>query len=153
MRLTSGRVSRHGAMAAAWRWDKAGPIARTVTDRALALEVINEGAARDWGSIDAPFGWEWQAIVQALRVGYVRRPLSRGCAGDARAGHRAGAGCDPGASANRTLVGSKTRQQEIHGSKNCVALRGEAADWDAQRAAGDTCEFGCHQDVFLPLKA
>ena len=71
LRPTFGRVSRHGAMAAAWRWDKVGPIARTVSDCALALEIINGGDARDWGSIDAPFGWDWQADAQSLRVGYV----------------------------------------------------------------------------------
>lgn len=71
LRPTYGRVSRHGAMAAAWRWDKVGPIARTVNDCALALDVINGGDPRDWGSIDAPFGWDWQANAKSLRVGYV----------------------------------------------------------------------------------
>jgi Asp-tRNA(Asn)/Glu-tRNA(Gln) amidotransferase A subunit family amidase len=70
LRPTFGRVSRHGAMAAAWSWDKVGPIARTVSDCALALEIINGGDMRDWGSIDAPFGWDWQANAQVLRVGY-----------------------------------------------------------------------------------
>jgi Asp-tRNA(Asn)/Glu-tRNA(Gln) amidotransferase A subunit family amidase len=70
LRPTYGRVSRYGSMAAAWRWDKAGPMARTVDDCALALAIINGGDARDWGSIDAPFGWNWQADAGALRVGY-----------------------------------------------------------------------------------
>jgi Asp-tRNA(Asn)/Glu-tRNA(Gln) amidotransferase A subunit family amidase len=71
IRPTFGRVSRHGAMALAWSWDKVGPIARSVTDCGLTLEIINGPDARDWGSIDAPLGWDWQASVKGLRVGYV----------------------------------------------------------------------------------
>jgi Asp-tRNA(Asn)/Glu-tRNA(Gln) amidotransferase A subunit family amidase len=71
LRPTFGRVSREGCMALAWSWDKAGPIARTVTDCALALDIINGPDPRDWGSLDAPLGWDWQAGVRRLRVGYV----------------------------------------------------------------------------------
>jgi Asp-tRNA(Asn)/Glu-tRNA(Gln) amidotransferase A subunit family amidase len=71
IRPTFGRVSRHGAMALAWSWDKAGPIARSVTDCALTLDIINGPDSRDWGSLDAPLGWDWQARVRGLRVGYV----------------------------------------------------------------------------------
>ncbi len=47
LRPTSGRVSRHGAMALSWTMDKAGPIARSVADCATILELISgahEGA-------------------------------------------------------------------------------------------------------------
>ena len=71
IRPTFGRVSRHGAMALAWSWDKVGPIARSVTDCALTLEIINGPDSRDWGSLAAPLGWDWQASAQGLRVGYV----------------------------------------------------------------------------------
>ena len=71
LRPTFGRVSRHGAMALAWNWDKAGPIARSVADCGLTLEIINGADHRDWGSLDAPLGWDWQASVRGLRVGYV----------------------------------------------------------------------------------
>ncbi|MGB6488725.1 MAG: amidase [Steroidobacteraceae bacterium] len=71
LRPTFGRVSRHGAMALAWSWDKVGPITRSVTDCGLALEIINGLDPRDWGSLDAPLGWDWQASVRGLRVGYV----------------------------------------------------------------------------------
>jgi Asp-tRNA(Asn)/Glu-tRNA(Gln) amidotransferase A subunit family amidase len=71
LRPTFGRVSRHGAMALAWSWDKVGAIARTVTDCALTLDIINGPDSRDWGSLDAPFGWDWQAGARGLRVGYV----------------------------------------------------------------------------------
>jgi len=71
LRPTFGRVSRHGAMALAWSWDKVGAIARTVTDCALTLDIINGPDHRDWGSLNAPLGWDWQADVRRLRVGYV----------------------------------------------------------------------------------
>lgn len=71
LRPTFGRVSRHGAMALAWSWDKVGPIARSVTDCALALDIINGPDPRDWSSLDAPLGWDWQAGARGLRVGYV----------------------------------------------------------------------------------
>jgi Asp-tRNA(Asn)/Glu-tRNA(Gln) amidotransferase A subunit family amidase len=71
LRPTFGRVSRHGAMALCWSWDKVGPLARSVADCALVLNTINGGDTRDWGSIEAPFGFDWQASVKDLRVGYV----------------------------------------------------------------------------------
>ncbi|MGH8188272.1 MAG: amidase, partial [Steroidobacteraceae bacterium] len=71
LRPTFGRVSRHGAMALCWSWDKTGPIARTVADCGLALDVLNGGDVRDWGSIDAPFGFDWRSKLEGLRMGYV----------------------------------------------------------------------------------
>jgi Asp-tRNA(Asn)/Glu-tRNA(Gln) amidotransferase A subunit family amidase len=71
LRPSFGRVSRHGAMALAWSWDKVGAIARSVTDCALTLDIINGPDSRDWGSLDAPLGWDWQASARGLRVGYV----------------------------------------------------------------------------------
>lgn len=71
IRPTFGRVSRHGGMSLCWSWDKVGPICRTVDDCALALEIINGYDARDWGSIDAPLGWDWQGSARGMRVGYV----------------------------------------------------------------------------------
>ncbi|HTX05679.1 MAG TPA: amidase [Steroidobacteraceae bacterium] len=71
LRPTFGRVSRHGGMALSWSWDKVGAIARSVTDCALTLDIINGPDSRDWGSLDAPLGWDWQAGARGLRVGYV----------------------------------------------------------------------------------
>jgi Asp-tRNA(Asn)/Glu-tRNA(Gln) amidotransferase A subunit family amidase len=71
LRPTYGRVSRHGGMSLCWSWDKVGALARSVVDCGLVLSVINGGDSRDWGSIDAPFGFDWQARIKDLRVGYV----------------------------------------------------------------------------------
>jgi Asp-tRNA(Asn)/Glu-tRNA(Gln) amidotransferase A subunit family amidase len=71
LRPTYGRVSRHGAMALCWSWDKVGVLARSVADCGLVLSVINGGDPRDWGSIESPFGFDWHAQARNLRVGYV----------------------------------------------------------------------------------
>jgi len=51
---TWGRVSRHGAIAYASSLDQIGPLARTVADAALMLEVIAGRDMNDMGSLDAP---------------------------------------------------------------------------------------------------
>jgi Asp-tRNA(Asn)/Glu-tRNA(Gln) amidotransferase A subunit family amidase len=71
LRPTYGRVSRFGAMSLCWSWDKVGALARSVADCGLILSIINGGDSRDWGSIDAPFGFDWRTQVRSLRVGYV----------------------------------------------------------------------------------
>lgn len=71
LRPTYGRVSRHGGMSLCWSWDKVGALARSVADCGLILSVINGGDPRDWGSIDSPFGFDWHARINTLRVGYV----------------------------------------------------------------------------------
>lgn len=40
IRGTFGRVSRHGVLAPSWSHDQAGPLTRTVTDNALAMETL-----------------------------------------------------------------------------------------------------------------
>lgn len=47
LRPTFGRVSRHGALLFGWNADTIGPLARTVTDAALVLEVIAGEDQRD----------------------------------------------------------------------------------------------------------
>lgn len=71
LRPTYGRVSRRGGMSLCWSWDKVGALARSVADCGLVLSIINGGDTRDWGSIDSPFGFNWQAQLKDLRVGYV----------------------------------------------------------------------------------
>ena len=71
LRPTFGRVSRQGCMALAWNWDKVGAIARSVADCGLTLDIITGADVRDWGSLDAPLGWDWHASARGLRVGYV----------------------------------------------------------------------------------
>jgi aspartyl-tRNA(Asn)/glutamyl-tRNA(Gln) amidotransferase subunit A len=56
LKPTYGRVSRQGIVPLSWTLDHAGPIARSVEDAALALEVLGGHDARDPRSLQAePF--------------------------------------------------------------------------------------------------
>jgi aspartyl-tRNA(Asn)/glutamyl-tRNA(Gln) amidotransferase subunit A len=69
---TYGRVSRYGAIAFASSLDQIGPMARTVEDAALLLEVIAGVDERDSTSIDAPVPRYRDALgqgVAGLRIG------------------------------------------------------------------------------------
>ncbi len=54
LKPTYGRVSLRGAIPLAWSLDHAGPMARTVPDVALMLQVIQGYDANDPASVDAP---------------------------------------------------------------------------------------------------
>jgi aspartyl-tRNA(Asn)/glutamyl-tRNA(Gln) amidotransferase subunit A len=72
LRPTYGRVSRHGIIAYASSLDQVGPLARTVEDCALALNVLAGGDPRDATSVDTPVPDYLAACGQpiaGLRVG------------------------------------------------------------------------------------
>ncbi len=73
LRPTFGRVSRSGAMALCWSWDKVGPITRSVIDTGLVLEALNGQDHRDASSIDAPFTAPRMPNAKGLRVAYDKR--------------------------------------------------------------------------------
>lgn len=54
LKPTFGRVSRHGITSLSWALDHAGPMARTVPDVALMLQVLAGHDSRDPGSVDEP---------------------------------------------------------------------------------------------------
>jgi Asp-tRNA(Asn)/Glu-tRNA(Gln) amidotransferase A subunit family amidase len=72
LRPTYGRVSRFGAMALAWTMDKIGPMCRTVEDCAAVFNAIYGPDGRDETVVDAPFQWNPDAPLAALRIGYVK---------------------------------------------------------------------------------
>jgi aspartyl-tRNA(Asn)/glutamyl-tRNA(Gln) amidotransferase subunit A len=65
LKPTYGRVSRYGVVAFASSLDQVGPLARTVEDAALLLEIIAGCDARDATSIDAPVPAYRQAVAAA----------------------------------------------------------------------------------------
>ncbi|TNE57936.1 MAG: amidase, partial [Alphaproteobacteria bacterium] len=69
LRPTFGRVSRHGAMALCWSFDKLGPICRRAEDTALVLAAINGFDGRDAGSLDWCFEYDGKASLAGLKVG------------------------------------------------------------------------------------
>jgi aspartyl-tRNA(Asn)/glutamyl-tRNA(Gln) amidotransferase subunit A len=54
LKPTFGRVSRHGITSLSWSLDHAGPMARTVQDVAVLLQVLAGHDPRDPGSVDEP---------------------------------------------------------------------------------------------------
>ena len=70
LRPTFGRVSRSGAMALSWSFDKIGPICRSVEDTALVLSEINGYDPGDPGSADVPFSFDAASPLTGPRVGY-----------------------------------------------------------------------------------
>jgi Asp-tRNA(Asn)/Glu-tRNA(Gln) amidotransferase A subunit family amidase len=78
LRPTYGRVSRHGAMALSWTMDKIGPMCRSVEDCVLVLNAIYGSDGRDDTVIDAPFDWNPDRPVAALRVGYLQKEFESG---------------------------------------------------------------------------
>jgi aspartyl-tRNA(Asn)/glutamyl-tRNA(Gln) amidotransferase subunit A len=75
LKPTYGRVSRHGVIAYASSLDQVGPMARTVEDAALLLEIIAGFDDHDATSIDAPVPRYRDALdqgVRGLRIGLPR---------------------------------------------------------------------------------
>lgn len=54
MKATFGRISRFGVLAPSWRADQAGPLTKTVTDCALAMNVLAGYDPQDLISINEP---------------------------------------------------------------------------------------------------
>ncbi len=57
LRPTYGRVSRHGAMALSWSFDKLGPFARTVDDCGLVLSAIAGADPEDPTAADKAYAY------------------------------------------------------------------------------------------------
>jgi Asp-tRNA(Asn)/Glu-tRNA(Gln) amidotransferase A subunit family amidase len=72
LRPTYGRVSRYGAMGLSWTMDKVGPICRGVEDCAAALSAIYGPDGKDITVGDAPFNWNPDTNISALRIGYLK---------------------------------------------------------------------------------
>jgi aspartyl-tRNA(Asn)/glutamyl-tRNA(Gln) amidotransferase subunit A len=75
LKPTYGRVSARGVIPLSWSYDHVGPIANSVYDTALILQVLAGYDAADPASIDAPIPDFVDAIAQrasGLRIGVVR---------------------------------------------------------------------------------
>jgi Asp-tRNA(Asn)/Glu-tRNA(Gln) amidotransferase A subunit family amidase len=78
LRPTFGRISRAGGMALCWSLDKVGAICRFVEDTAIVLAAINGADQADRFSIDAPFGFDAEADISRLRLGYLPQAFGEG---------------------------------------------------------------------------
>lgn len=75
LKPTYGRVSRRGVFPLAWTLDHCGPLARSVEDAAIALQVMAGFDSADPGSADVPvpdFSAVLEAGVSGLRIGVPR---------------------------------------------------------------------------------
>lgn len=70
LRPTFGFVPRTGAMALSWSMDKLGPIARSVDDAALVMQVIHGPDGHDKACRNAAFDLA-PVDLKSLRVGYL----------------------------------------------------------------------------------
>jgi Asp-tRNA(Asn)/Glu-tRNA(Gln) amidotransferase A subunit family amidase len=70
LRPTFGRVARTGAMTLCWSLDKLGPMARSVEDTMLVLNVITGPDPGDLYSVASKLDFNAGASVRGLRVGY-----------------------------------------------------------------------------------
>jgi aspartyl-tRNA(Asn)/glutamyl-tRNA(Gln) amidotransferase subunit A len=85
---TYGRVSRWGVIAYASSLDQVGPLARSVHDAALVLEVISGFDPRDSTSLDVPVPRFSEALtgeVRGLRIGLPKEYFGDGIDPDVRA--------------------------------------------------------------------
>ncbi|HZZ60977.1 MAG TPA: amidase [Roseiarcus sp.] len=78
LRPTFGRVSRAGGMALCWSLDKVGAICRFVEDTAIVLAAISGADVADRFSIDAPFGFDAEADISRLTLGYLPEAFEEG---------------------------------------------------------------------------
>src|SRR5215813_7685333 len=70
LRPTFGRVSRHGAMALGWTYDRLGPMCRYAEDCAMVMSVIAKQDGRDMSISDIPFNWNPARYdLKKLRIG------------------------------------------------------------------------------------
>lgn len=81
MKPTYGRVSRYGLVAFASSLDQVGPVARTVADAALLLEVIAGHDPSDSTSADVdvpPYSQQITEPIEGLRIGVPREYFGEG---------------------------------------------------------------------------
>ena len=70
LRPTFGRVSRYGGMVLSWSMDKTGPMCRSALDCALVFNAIHGADEKDPASLTAPFRFDPDPDLGALRIGY-----------------------------------------------------------------------------------
>ena len=70
LRPTFGRVPRTGAMTLCWSLDKLGPMARSVEDTMLVLQVITGPDGKDISSVPSKLAFDANTPVTDLKVGY-----------------------------------------------------------------------------------
>jgi Asp-tRNA(Asn)/Glu-tRNA(Gln) amidotransferase A subunit family amidase len=76
LRPTFGRVPRTGSMALSWTMDKLGPIARTVEDTSIVLNVIQGQDGLDPSALHAFYMPPGTVDVRGWKVGFVEKEFA-----------------------------------------------------------------------------
>ncbi len=70
LRPTYGRISRYGAMALGWTYDRLGPMCRYAEDCAMVMSVVAKPDGRDMSISELPFNWNPAKYdIRKLRIG------------------------------------------------------------------------------------
>ena len=83
---TQGRVSRHGAMPLSFSQDCIGPLARTVEDAYLMLQLISGPDGRDTTCMEVETPSPLQTDLSSLRIGIAGGLFAEGLEGDVSQG-------------------------------------------------------------------
>ncbi len=74
-----GRVSRYGLVAYANSLEQIGPLAKTVSEVSLLMEVISRYDPRDSTTLNRPFTPRLTGEVKGLRIGVPDEFFGAGC--------------------------------------------------------------------------
>lgn len=144
LKPTYGRVSRYGLVAFASSLDQIGPMARTVDDAALLLEVIAGHDPADSTSLDRPVPRYSQTTPQSLsglRIGLVKEHFAAGLDAEVEAAVRA-------AVQTYESLGATVKWVSLPHSKYAVAVYYIIAPCEASSnlARYDGCHYGHRTD-------
>jgi aspartyl-tRNA(Asn)/glutamyl-tRNA(Gln) amidotransferase subunit A len=149
LKPTYGRVSLRGAVPLAWSLDHPGPMARTVRDAALLLQVIAGYDPVDPVSADVPVGdflADVESGVRGFRVGVLRGRFFERLNADERPAHDVAAAAR---AAIEVLSGEGALIDDVElpradelGQAQRVIIGTEAAAYHADRILKDRAAFG-----------
>ena len=131
LKPTYGRVSTRGVIPLAWSLDHLGPLARTVRDAALLLQVMAGYDPEDTASTDTPVGdyaAGLAATTSSLRIGIARAHFYEGLHPEIQEA------IDAALLVLRKLTASQ-REVEAPAASDTTILRAEAYAYHQERAA------------------
>ena len=144
LKPTYGRVSRYGLVAFASSLDQVGPMARTVEDLALLLEVMAGHDPLDSTSVDLPVPRYTESVrrpLEGLRLGLVREHFGEGLDAEVEAAVREAVGV-------YESLGARVRWLSLPHGKYAVATYYVIAPCEASSnlARYDGVHFGYRTD-------
>lgn len=134
LKQTYGRVSRHGVTTLAWTLDHAGPMARTVADAALMLQIIAGEDSNDRSCTSDPvpdYGVALRGDLKGVRVGVPRRHFTEGAQQDVERSYREA--LETLRALGAALVDVDVPHAQYAGSAGWIVAMAEAAQFHEKR--------------------